>query len=194
MSVQIQIPALTQQSALERKLANRLLAMNPGLGPKSLEIANALADSGLSPSAASMLMLSVYATGDVAGRGQGTRLRWFMEAVQNRYSHKLDKIRNDPAAFRIFVADIEEVNEMRDTLNGEGITVSFQNAFLLWELGLNADTVMSTVADVCQHVPTPSLAAKFVVRAALMVKNKVCVSLESAINEMRHGYSTEFRD
>lgn len=185
------LPQHSTQTALERRLAARILKLNPGLGEKSLEIANTLSDSGLSAAAASTLMLAVYSPSDESGRGQGTRMRWFMESVRRRYDYRLDKIRNDPKAFKIFVAEMEEVVEMRDILNGEDISMSFEAAFLLWELGLNADAVLGIIQEECDGMQKPSIIAKHIVRAAQAVKSGHFMELETAIKEMRHGYEYE---
>jgi hypothetical protein len=134
------------------------------------------------------MIQAVYSPTDEMGRGQGTRAKWFVSAVQNRYSHKLSKIQQDVSAFRIFISEMEEVVEMRDILNGEGYTISFESAFLLWELGMDADSVMGTIQEVCANLKFQSQAAKFVVRAAQMVKAGYFMEIETAIESMRYGY------
>jgi len=191
MNAQKLLPQISTQTAIERRLAARVLKLNPGLGEKSLEIANSLADSGITTAAAVMLLQAVYSPTDPIGRGQGTRAKWFVETVRRRYSYKLDKIRNDPKYFRTFVSDMEEVVEMRDILNGEGIVITFESAFLLWELGLNADSVMSIIQEVCDFAGYPRLAAQMVVKAARAVKAGHFMELETAIESMRYGYSSD---
>lgn len=191
MSEQKLLPQYGEQTALERRLAARILKLNPGMGEKSLEIANALCDSGITAAAASTLLQAVYSPTDELGRGQGTRMRWFVEAIRRRYDYKIDKIRNDPKAFKTFIAEMEEVVEMRDTLKGEDVSVSFEAAFLLWELGLDADSILGIVQSECDGLNTPSIVAKHIVQAAQAVKSGFFMELETAIQAMRHGYEYE---
>ena len=82
------IPLHSSHTALERKYIKRILQYNPGLGDKSALMAESLADSGLPASAAAMILQAVYSptTGD--GKGQGTRAKWFVEAIRYRYGSR----------------------------------------------------------------------------------------------------------
>lgn len=185
------LPQYGSQSALERRLASRILKLNPGLGDKSMQMATALTDSGIGPAAAAMLIMAVYSPTDERGRGQATRAKWFVEAMRRRYDYKIQKIRTDPAQFRIFIAEMEEVVEMRDTLKGEDVNISFESAFMLWELGLNADSVLGLIQNECDGITLQSVATKHIIRAAQMVQAGYFMELETAIKEMRNGYEYE---
>lgn len=185
MSTAVALPS--GGTALERKYMNRMLTLHPGLGgEKSKVMANILADSGIPAAATTMLIGAVYAPNEVDGRGQGTRAKWFVQAVQDRYGGRIEKIKNDVTAFRTFVAEIAEVAESRDILQGEGLSVSFHEMFLLTELGYDGESVMSLVADMT-HLPART-AARLVVRAAVAVKSGKFNQLETAIAEMNYAY------
>lgn len=187
------IAFVSQQTALERRMAAKILKSVPGLGDKSMVMAQTLCESGLSAAAASMLIHAVYSPSDPLGRGQGTRARWFIEAVNSRYSGRLDNIRRDPTRFKNFVAEMEEVTEMRDELNGEGITVSFQVAFLLWEIGLDADSVLGIIQGLCSGIEHTRMATALLIKAAQQVKAGHFMELETAIEFMRYGYDPASR-
>jgi len=185
------LPQRSQQSALELRLAKKILTLNPGMGEKSQAIAESLVDSGMNAAGSAMIIHAVYAPTDPQGRGQATRARWFVEAVRRRYSYKLEKIRNDPSQFRNFLSEMEEVVEMRDILNGEGVAVSFEAAFLLWEIGLTADSAMGILQETCDDMNYLSIATKHLIRAAQAVKNGHFLTIENAIDSMRYGYEYE---
>lgn len=154
----------TPQSALERKFISRILQADPGIGDKSVAIANSLADSGLPAVAAAMVIQAVYAPTTVEGYGQANRIKWFVDAVRNRYSHKLERIKTDYRSFRSFIADMEEVVQMRDELNGDGYSVSFELAFTLWELGEDSNSVVLAIEEHLGHLMN--------FRGSIMVKLK----------------------
>jgi hypothetical protein len=183
------LPAVLEakpRSALEIKYVKNILAADPGIGEKSLAIANSLADSGLSGPMAAMIIQAVYAPTTVDGRGQGTRIKWYVDAVRNRYGHKLDKIRTNVLSFRTFMADMEEVSQMRDELNGNGYSVSFEGAFLLWEIGEDVDSIQTAIEAHLDHLRDyPGSCMKRVVEAAMEVKSgKRFVELETALQFM----------
>lgn len=188
------LPMRSTQTTVERVIARKILKINPGMGVKSLAMANDLAESGLGAAMASMLVMAVYSPSDELGRGQAARAKWLVEAVQTRYAHKLDQIRNDRKQFRLFVADVEEVATMRDTLAESGVPVSFHGAFLLWEIGMDADGVLSVVQEVMPTVKRPSALAAAVVKGALAVKDGRFTQLETAITEMNYGYRNNTED
>lgn len=174
------IPAVSHQKSLELRYSKALLKVDKGLGDKSMAIAQEFADSGVAPAVATMVIQAVYAPTHPEGRGQGTRLKWFMETVQRRYMDRLDKARNNIAYLRSILAEMEEITQMRDTLNGEGATVSFEQAFHLYELGYDAEAILGIVADLdCR---TPSMAMWRINRAVAAVKSGRAYSLESALD------------
>ncbi len=146
------LPAQSLRTTLEHKYIKRILEAEPGLGEKSIELANSLVESGLPDSAAAMILQAVYLPTSADGRGQGTRAKWFVEAIQNRYSNRMEKIKTDYRAFRSFLSDMEDVTGMRDELNGNGFSCSFQLAFLLWELGEDANSVQVAIDEHLDHL------------------------------------------
>lgn len=194
MEAQTALAVVDRAGALEKSYARKILRLHPGLGDKSIGIANSLADSGLSPGLASMLMLTVYsppAEGgvEIRGLGQGTRMRWFTDAVRSRYGHKLDKIRDDYRQFRMMLADLEDAVEMRDTLVGEGYSFSFHEAFLLWELGQDAESVLGMISDMAADGRRDVVAKRHIVKAAQMVKAGRYMELQTALDDLNRGYN-----
>ena len=51
----------------------------------------------------------------------------------------MDKARNNIKYLRTILAEMEEVTILRDTLNGESATITFEQAFELFEMGYDAD-------------------------------------------------------
>lgn len=184
------IPAT--QSAAEIKISRRILALNPGLAAHSGKVSKAaelLSDSGLAPTVASMVIAAVYSSTDLQGRGQSTRARWFVEAVHNRYGHRLDMIRNDPKHLESFLYDMEVMSEIRDSLNGEGFSCSFHAAFLLWELGETTESITDLLEELYpSRLAYKGSAMAVVVRAAQLVKAGKFCELATAIQELRCGY------
>jgi len=188
------IPQTTKQTALANRLAKSILKLSPGLGEKSSEMAEALADSGLPPSAAVMLIQAVYSPTDAGGRGQASRAKWFLDAVQTRYRGRLDKIQTNAKYFRVFISEMEEVTEMRDTMNGEGYSFTFHETFMLWELGLDACSVLGIIQECCAGSVSQALAKKMIVRAALAVNAGHFQQIETAIDSLRYGYQFDRSD
>lgn len=182
------IPALSQQTAIERKLAGRILKLNPGIGEKSIELANSLCDSTLAPGMAAAIISAVYSPSDAGGRGQGTRIKWFVDAINQRYGSRLDKIKSSIPYFRTFIAEMEEMTDLRDTLNGEGYGASFQSTFLLWEVGLNSAEAMRILEALADCASYKSSALRILVKAAQIVKSGGTSSIEAAISELCHEY------
>ncbi len=109
--------AKAEELAIQRRYATALMERNPGLGEMSQKIAEDLVYSGLKPIEALALINMVYTPNDALGRGQGTRLRYFSEAIQERYGDQLESIRGSPALFRGFLTMIGDLVEMRDAVN-----------------------------------------------------------------------------
>jgi hypothetical protein len=182
------IPALAEKSAIERKYVKQILRADPGVGEKSLAIAESLADSGFTPAAAAMIIQSVYSSEIALNRGRGTRIKWFTQMVHNRYGSRLDKIKSDYKAMRAFLADIEEINEMRDALNIEGYGLSYEAAGMLWELGEDANSIMTMITNHCGYLcGYLSSQMSMVVKAAVAVKHGRFSEVETALEYMcRH--------
>jgi hypothetical protein len=176
------LPQLSGASSLERRFVRHILKMNPGMGEKTLAIAASLADSGMPPSAGLMLLDAIYKPETADGRGQGTRTRWFVEAVRSRYAHRLEKAGTDYKAFRALMGELEEVVEMRDELNNDGYSTSFHAAFVLSEVGLTADEVKVLIFDLLPHLSAyPATQLKIVVSAAMAVKAGQFSTMEGAL-------------
>ena len=65
------------EMALQRKYAKALMRAKPGLGEKSIEIAEELMNTGLTPNEAMMVINIVYSP----GRGQANKLKHFGKAL-----------------------------------------------------------------------------------------------------------------
>lgn len=176
------LPEVSQKTSLERRYIKQILKSDPGIGDKCVEIARSLADSGFTPAAASMILQSVYSPAVAGGNGQASRIRWFTEAIQTRYASRLDRIKTDYKAFRSFLSDMEEVTEMRDTLNGNGFTFTFHQSFLMWELGEDANSIMGMVYDLQEKgvMSTVAIVAR-IVKAALEVQRGTFSEVRTAV-------------
>lgn len=187
------LPQTTQQTALTNRMSRAILKLAPGMGEQSALMAESLADSGLPAGAAVQLIQAVYSPADKQGAGQYTRAKWFIEAVRSRYSDRLDKIRHNAAYFRVLISEMEEVIEMRDTLNGEGYSFSFHAVFMLWECGLDADSILGIVQECCAGSVSAGLAKKMLIQAAFAVKAGHFLNIETAIDSIRYGYQCDAR-
>jgi hypothetical protein len=181
------IPAISQQSALERRVAAKILRLNPGLGPSAVAIANSLCDSGLPPAITTAILAAVYAPTDPLGRGQSTRAKWFVEAINSRYQSRMDKIRTNVSYFRTFVSEMEEISEFRDTLKGEDYPVSFQAAFLLCESGLSTSEAIRLLDEICDGTNYRGSAMRTLILAVQNVNAGKASTVEGAIREMNHA-------
>lgn len=188
------LPQVTRQTSVARRLTRNILKLSPGLGEQVSVMAESLADSGLPAGAAVQLIQAVYSPSDPLGRGQANRSKWFIEAVRTRYSDRLDKIRNNAAYFRVLIAEMEEVTEMRDTLNGEGYGFSFHATFLLWEMGLDANSILGIVQECCAGGVSHGLAKKMLIQAAFAVQAGHFQQIETAIDSIRYGYQYDRSD
>lgn len=171
---------------MEMKIAKRLLEMNPGMGERSQQIAHDLCEAGLSATASVMLLNVVYSPDDAAGRGQAARVKHFKEAVMAHYGYRLDSIRHDVSRFRMFLADMEEMVEMRDILKGEGFSIAFSVAFMFWELGLDADAVMVLIDEYLWQF-SPQKAIVILTKAAMAVQAGRYMTLDAALERMTYG-------
>jgi hypothetical protein len=174
------LPQFTQQKALELRYSKALMKLDKGLGEKTAAIAHEFADSGLSPTIAGMLMQTVYAPTQPDGRGQATRVKWFMETVRRRYMDRLDKARNNITFLRTILSEMEEITLMRDTLCGEGASITFEQTFHLYELGYDAEAILGIIADL--DTPTKGAGIWRINRAVAAVKSGRAYSLESALD------------
>jgi len=185
------LPQFGRQSSIERRLAVSILKLDPGMGPKSQEIAHVMCDAGLNPSFAVTLIRAIYAPTDPMGRGQSTRINHAVKAIQNRYGHRLDVIKHDVKRCKVFIAEMEDVFDMRDTIRGEGFSITFEQAFLLWELGYDADSVLGIIQEQCGQM-SPVMATKMVVKSAQSVQAGFFMEVETAIESMRYGYEYDY--
>lgn len=183
---------INREQKLELYYTKALLKLNPGLGEKTSMIVGDLMQCGLKPSEAYALITSVYSPRDLQGNGQATRAKYFGEAIIGRYGDELDKIRSNIATFRRFLAEVSEASNMRDTINGEGYTITFHDALLYQEIGLDAEKYLIFLQDLKSR-NVSGLAIKMIIRqAALKVKKDSTLSLESLIlNRERFGQEWE---
>jgi len=181
--------ALIQQTeiALQQKYAAALIRAKPGLGDKAEKIAEDLVNVGLTPNESLMLVGLVYMPVDIQGRGQGTRLKYFAEALQERYGdHRLEKCGKSVALFRGLLAQINEAIEMRDLINGaldRRTSISFRDALRYQEIGLDADIFFGYVAKLTSDLNLNETAAVMKIRdASKRVENsKQIGSLEALL-------------
>lgn len=174
------LPEVTKQRALETRYAKALLKTDKGLGEKTVAIAQEFADSGVAPAVATLLIQTVYAPTHPEGKGQATRVKWFVEAVKRRYVDRLDKAKNKIAYLRTILSELEEVTLLRDTLNGEGASVSFEQAFNLYEMGYDADTILAMISDM--DCGGPSRGIWRINRAIAAVKSGRATTIEAALD------------
>lgn len=168
--------------ALEKRIAKTMLQLHPGLGPVAQEQAALLAESGLSPVQCAQIVEAVYApagSGPTAGLGQTQRAKWMVQALRERYASRLERCANNTVLFRQLVADLEKINENRDTVNGEGVGFSFHDIFLLDEIGLGADAILGMMQDIGVR---SRLSAKMrLMEAARRVKAGQFATIEGAL-------------
>ena len=184
------LPELSRISSLERKYARTILALNPGLSTCAISAAKELVDAGLPPAAATMVIQTVYSPEDAQGRGQSTRIKYMVQAVQNRYKDRLEAVRNNMSVFRGLLAEIAQVVEMRDVLKGEDKTVSFEQAFMLNEAGLDEESTLALLSDLSAH-ETPGRAKQIMLKAVQCVQRGAFCTIEAAIDSIRYGYVYE---
>lgn len=152
------------EQGLQKQYIQALIQRQPGLGDRCQEIAQSFIDSGLAPSEAYMIMDIVYApsSGNMAGRGQGTRMKHFAEAIQNRYGETvLHNASQHIEKFRGLLEQIGQAVEMRDMLNGalNGSSLSFSNALLFQEIGLDYNALLDIIYEVVDRQQTSELSA-----------------------------------
>jgi len=76
------------------------------------------------------------------------------------------------------LSEMEEINLMRDTLNGEGASVTFDLAFVFYEMGYDAETLLSMIYDLgC----TRSQGIWRIKRAMVAVKEGRATTIEAAL-------------
>lgn len=180
---------VSEEKELQQRYVRALIRANPGLGEKSERIAQDLMQTGLSSTEAMMLINLVYAPAYIDGRGQGTRLKYFAKALQDRYGDcYLANIGQNEKVFRGFLAEIDEAVAMRDLINEElskQASISFDNALLLQEIGLSADAFLGYVHNYATDHKTDRLSALLrVIHAARRIKGGALGSLESFLAEI----------
>ena len=176
-----QVSVVDRDQKLQFYFTRTLLQMNPGLGEKTHILVKDLVQSGLRPSEAYALLTIVYNPADVKGRGQGTRSKYFAMAVRERYENDLDKIRTNITTFRRFLAEVSEANETRDILKGEGYNITFHEALLYQEVGLDAEGYLGLAQDLKLKRMSNLQIIKVIRSAALQIKAGSTLSLESLV-------------
>jgi len=131
-----------RSQATSQRIARKILKLRPGFGPQATQQAEILADSGLSPGQATVLLNAMYAPTNALGRGQSNRAKWLVQALRDRYGSRLARVANNAALFKQFVGEIEDVIEGRDNLNECGhATFSFAEMFQCDQVGLTATEI-----------------------------------------------------
>lgn len=176
MKLQIQ-----KNSIIQKRYASKILSLNPGVGEKSQQIAADLIDSGLPAAMCVSLIEIAHATNDIEGRGQGTRLKWFNAAVQRRYGDRIEKASGNIQLFRALLADLETAVETRDTLNGEDWGFSYEQTFLLWELGYDSESILRLLDECLSNGGTRLQARRALIICAGQVKSGQFTQLETAL-------------
>jgi len=180
--------ALVRQTeiALQKKYVEALIKAKPGLGDKSQQIAFDLVNVGLTPNEVLMLINQVYSPSGLEGRGQGTRVKFFAEAVKKRYGdHRLEKCSYSPALFRGLIAQIGEAVEMRDTVNDylTGRTsISFDDTLAYQEIGLGPEAILGYVERLVSESGVSETAAIMKIKdAARKVESQRIANLEAIL-------------
>jgi len=182
MSTRNEIQITTGRNvALEKRIAKRLLELNPGLGPVAQQQAELLADTGLRPVEAAMLLEAVYQPSKANGRGQSQRSKALVEALVCRYGDRLQRAANNFDLMRTLIAEMEEVSEMRDQIGDAGASFSFADTLLLDGLGCSAHQVSALMAE---ERWSSAVAAKCrIMAAARLVESGQFATLEGALNQ-----------
>lgn len=147
-----------KEQALQARYVAALMQQSPGLGEKSHRIAEDLVASGLNQSESFMLIQAVYDPSRKDGKGQGTRLKHFAKAVQDRYGEVgLYNASQSVESFRGLLFQISEAVTMRDTLNGSisDASFSFDDTLRFQELGLDSDVVMDAFYKLTSPADSP---------------------------------------
>jgi hypothetical protein len=169
-----------KQLALEKKIAKKILLLKPGFGESVWHHAEALADSGLSPTQAMMLVDAIYAPTTAKGGGQAARAGWFVKTIRERYGSRLDYIGGNLALFKGFLAHMDEVIENRTALSDIDISFSFHEAMMLDEVGVPPDEVTRVMEDLGVSKWN---AKRIVMKAVRILKDGGAATLEGAIQQ-----------
>ncbi len=171
--------------ALQKKYTDALIRARPGLGEKSLKIADELINTGLTPNEAMLMINLVYSTRDVQGRGQATKLKYFSEAVIRRYGENyLEKVGRSLDLFRGLLYQIGQAVEMRDETNDylSNSSITFRDSLLFQELGLSAEVLESYVYHLTSEKGLSEVAAIMRIKeAAAEVERGRFATLESIL-------------
>lgn len=182
------IPLKSEETRLEEKYTRALIKVNPGLGEKASQIAFALVDEGIPKAVSTAIINVVYAPNDKQGRGQTTRFQWLSKALARRREAEIASIRSDTTALRRLLIEIENVVDLRDTVLGEGLDMSFEEAYIVSEVGIDAEAFLGLIFH---HAETsnPGLGCYRVKKACRMVQEGKAISVEGALDELQHGKS-----
>lgn len=187
------LSTIDKATNLQLFYATALLKMNPGMGRKSETLAKDLVNSGLKPSEAVAMIQTVYSPTHEKGGGQATRAKYFTEAFQERYCGELDKISGNITTFRRVLMDMSDASGMRDTLKGEGYNVTFHEALLYFELGMDAESYLSMAQELRQEDMSPRAIQRAIREAAMKVQRDPSLSLESLVLKREH-FGAEWED
>jgi len=142
-----------EQNKLVRQqtYTSAIVKAKPGLGDGAVAIAQQLANAGLDEGQALALIDLVYNPKRADGNGQGTRLKYFSQALITRYgSDTLQSYGNSLPLFKGFLFRLNEAIAMRDEYNNSGIqaSMSFEGALRFEDLSIDPRQIFSYVSDV----------------------------------------------
>lgn len=173
-----------QASDLQKKLHSQILKANPGLGDKASEMADILAESGISRALSLMIVSAVYSP-DNAGRGQTTKSHWFVSALKtSSYGNRLNYIGSNKNALQRFVAEMGEIDDSRESLSTY-CGFSFADCFLLSEAGISEAEAMAIMADCEADGKTTHQARRILMKAARSVIDKQCATVSGAVEMLK---------
>lgn len=168
---------------LRAKLSREIIKSNPGLGSKALEMAEVLANSGISRALASMIVSAVY---DPANRGLGqtTKAHWFVGALKaSSYGNRLEYIGSNKNALQRFVAEMEDIDNSREAL-GTYCSFSFADMFLLAEAGVGESEAMAAMADLDALGKSQFQSKRILMLSARAVQSGQVSTLQCAIDQI----------
>ena len=178
--------------ALQQQYIVALMKSKPGMDGKSTQlVARDLVNSGLQPTEALMIINMVYGgpNGNLSGKGQATRTKYFSEAVQEVWGDRLANASQHPALFRGLLAKMNAATQLHDAVAEENnpqssfpYSISFKEALLLQDAGVDEDYFLSLVEDLVSEYRISRPAAKIrIVDAAGKIKMHEAASLENIL-------------
>lgn len=136
----------------QKQYASFLVRKTPGFGLVSAECAKMLDDLGLHPSISNQIIHAIYEQQTDLTQmplGQGNRAKFFTPALIRQIGENyLEKAGRDPSTLRRLLQEIEEMNDFRNTLKGEGYSITFEEAIFLNQFGIVAEEFLRIATDI----------------------------------------------